>query len=313
MGLKENDPQIDTFPSSRLPPSEAENYLQALIRAGYKIPGVTGPPTGEMVSFIQFFGQLPDVLQVRNPTDGQVVLLPFYAALAARRLMQKRTVILQRDLTHSEIGESGWGYSPRPIFPDEKDPAVEKGITLFELTQLLEKQRVRKKPNRAVVLGLVPEDQNLPEEDVFWTTMSFIGTRLIGEIHYYDYLALYSYPKHLPDHVTHPVYPLPPFLERTFNIPHPGPIKVFDLAAFFLREGYADRVILLPRIRVRGLMLEDDFLEAAYELSARFPLGQRSKAIWAEGFGELSRITTEELKEARIPVLERADLERFLK
>lgn len=174
-------------------------------------------------------------------------------------------------LTTPFCSQGDW-HAPGRIFEKEPEPASERTIDLFQLTKLLERQKREKAGRRTIFLWLnVPKARrhDVPGGRQYrYAINSLAKTRLKSATDYYDLIGVTQRKEGYPSLF---LYPTPPFLESLFGLDHSG-VAVSELIAFFLSGGYADRVVILPRVRYFGGWVVTEF--AALELYMRNRFGK---------------------------------------
>jgi len=257
-------------------PGEAPRHVADLLARGFKIPDLNTVTSSPM----RPTREAPLPLEAISP-EGDTILLPFYAAVEAqRRIKAENTAIL----TYPWRGEK-----PFLVFRG-RDAAGEKTIDLFNFIRLLEHLRVKGK-RATMIFGLLTSWQREPPtRREYKNEIGCLEEKIDGETGFYDYLAVTVDGEISPDET---LYPFPPFLKGLFD--RTG-AKVEEMIEYMLDGGYAKRVIVLPRVRHGGGMLENEFWKLQAFLRRALDLNHSS---------ELASVSCELLEELGVPVFQK--------
>jgi hypothetical protein len=264
--------------------SDPYMLLQMLVEAEYEIAGVTRPFTSDEIPGVKP-GLVPQVLQAVGPC-GETVLLPFSVV----RLIEREFI---RVVSFSKLFIAGDGSRIEPVnvFQDN-ERSTESTITLYELIRLLESSMNLGSPC-TVIIGLFTEEVYCdfhPIHKDFLRAIPLLNQRVVGRIHNYDII---SFGKDGIVSFENSLYPLPAILEHGYGYEYFSHISIKEFIRFLLNSGYADRVIILPRVRFRQGEMSTEF-EWLYKFITReFKLSD---------LVEIQQVSDAEFSELGIPV-----------
>ena len=166
-------------------------------------------------------------------------------------------------------------FENHPPLEIPTDAGGEKTITIFDLISELESIRGADFP-RTIIIAIVTGhtgSKNDPQEEHVLEGLNEINQQFISDQilsigdSYYDALSIAYYdPSRISKEGWYTgnspyctLYPAPGFVEGAFDANNSsGGYSRRELIAYFLKNNYADRVIILPRIRYMGGLLDSE-------------------------------------------------------
>ncbi len=207
------------------------------------------------------------------------------------------------------------------------DPAVEKTTSLFELITLLESIKGKDFP-RTVFIGVFSystDEKYFPQRRVVEGTLKNLrkvvsgdpGTFPYGDPYYdvfgvsywdpdaYDENIIQGAKVYMGESPYHTLYPAPALVEGAFNKDYSTAHDRAALVRFVLDGDYADRVIVLPRIRYKGGTLEPEMVFMMQKLIPERDedlLDEHDGILPGDSILDLPTIPDDELIKVGVPV-----------
>lgn len=150
-------------------------------------------------------------------------------------------------------------HFPRPVLDFEQlDPAIEATISLYELNTRLTKMQMSGEFDRTIIFYLFTRKVSSPfpsskDFSKKITNKCFEKRIQEGGSHYYDCMGIEG-----RVNGNEIFYPLPAFWEGNYGIPDHLGLPLGAQVKLFLDNGYANRIVFVPRVRSRQGMVETE-------------------------------------------------------